>query len=63
MTYDPFTFMRENDKKYSFVMTLPEYLSTVETLWETTQEFGKLHPEHIAVNNSLGFVALDPKKE
>jgi len=62
MTYDPFTFMREHKKRYSFVITLPEYLPTVETLWKTTQEFAKLHPEHIAKDNSLGFIATDPDK-
>ncbi|KAG0131301.1 glycolipid 2-alpha-mannosyltransferase-domain-containing protein [Tuber indicum] len=62
MTYDLFTFMRENKKRYSFVISLPEYLPTVETLWKTTQEFAKLHPEHIARNNSLGFIATDPDK-
>lgn len=59
MTYDPFTFMRENNKKYSFVITLPEYRETIETLWSTTQEFAKLHPEYIAENNSLGFISDD----
>jgi Glycolipid 2-alpha-mannosyltransferase len=62
-TYDPFTFMRENNKRYSFVITLPEYITTVETLWPATQEFAKLHPELIAKNNSLGFIAEDPSKE
>lgn len=59
MTYDPFTFMRENNKKYSFVIALPEYRETIETLWSTTQEFAKLHPEYIAKNNSLGFISDD----
>lgn len=63
LTYDPFTFMRENGKRYSFVITLPEYRSTIETLWKTTQEFAKMHPEYIAEDNSLGFIADSPGKE
>ncbi|KAI5850217.1 nucleotide-diphospho-sugar transferase [Morchella snyderi] len=59
MNYDPFTFMRENNKKYSFVISLPEYRETIETLWSTTQEFAKLHPKYIAKDNSLGFITDD----
>jgi len=54
--YDPFTFMRENNKRYSFVMTLLEFRSTIETLWSTTQEFAKKHPEYIADDNSVEFI-------
>lgn len=57
--YDPFTFMRENKKKYSFVIAMPEYRATIETLWSATQEFAALHPEAIAPNNSLPFLTDD----
>ncbi len=54
--------MRENNKKYSFVIAMPEYKTTIETLWSTTQEFAKLHPEHIAEDNALEFIAEDASK-
>ncbi|KAI5818265.1 nucleotide-diphospho-sugar transferase [Pyronema omphalodes] len=54
--YDPFTFMRENNKRYSFVMTLYEYRSTIETLWQATREFVKEHPDYVADDNSAGFI-------
>ena len=59
--YDPFTFMRENKKKYGFVMTLPEYQITIETLWPATQEFIKANPQYLAPNNSLGFIVDESK--
>ncbi|KAA8911544.1 nucleotide-diphospho-sugar transferase [Sphaerosporella brunnea] len=59
--YDPFTFMRENGKRYSFVMTMYEFRATIETLWSSTREFAKKHPEYIAEDNSLGFIVDDYK--
>ena len=57
--YDPFVFMKENDKKYSFVMSLFEYPGTVPTLWDTVKEFVNDHPEHIAEGNSMQFLSDD----
>ena len=42
--YDPFTFMRENDKVYSFIISLPEYIETIPTLWEKTKQYCREHP-------------------
>lgn len=57
--YDPFRFMAENKKKYSFVLSLYEYIETIPTLWESTKKFMKNHPEHIAENNSMDFLSDD----
>lgn len=57
--YDPFRFMHENKKKYSFVLSLYEYIETIPTLWETTKKFMKAHPEHIAEGNTMGFLSDD----
>lgn len=57
--YDPFKFMRDNKKKYSFVISLYEYVETIPTLWESTKKFIKNHPEHIAEDNSLKFLSDD----
>ncbi|OMJ29084.1 putative mannosyltransferase KTR3 [Smittium culicis] len=39
--YDPFTFMRKNNKMYSFVISLFELEKTIPSLWEHTLLFAK----------------------
>ncbi|PVU93750.1 hypothetical protein BB561_003069 [Smittium simulii] len=39
LEYDPFKYMRENKKVYSFVIMLTELSRTIPTLWETTLNF------------------------
>ncbi|KAK9473577.1 nucleotide-diphospho-sugar transferase [Dipodascopsis tothii] len=56
MLYDPFKFMKDNGKKYSFVIAMPEYPLTIPTLWETTQEFARKYPQHIAPDNAVDFI-------
>ncbi len=36
--YDPFRLMHETNKKYSFVISLYEYVETIPTLWGQRQE-------------------------
>ncbi|PYH49633.1 glycosyltransferase family 15 protein [Aspergillus saccharolyticus JOP 1030-1] len=60
--FDPFRFMKENDKKYSFTLSLYEYYDTIPTLWDTTQQFVGEHPEHISNDNSMGFLSDDGGK-
>lgn len=57
--YDPFRFMKENGKKYSFVLSLYEYVETIPTLWDSVKKFMTNHPEHIAEGNSMGFLSDD----
>jgi hypothetical protein len=57
--YDPFTFMRENNKRYSFVITMYEFRATIETLWRSTREFVLKHPHYLDKDNSLGFIVDD----
>ena len=57
--YDPFRYMAENKKKYSFVLSLYEYVETIPTLWDSTKKFMKNFPEHIAEGNSMGFLSDD----
>jgi alpha 1,2-mannosyltransferase len=57
--YDPFRYMSENKKKYSFVLSLYEYVETIPTLWDSTKKFMKNHPEHIAEGNSMAFLSDD----
>lgn len=39
ITYDPFKYMRENDKKYSFVITYQELPNTIPSLWNHIQSY------------------------
>ncbi|KAL7629092.1 alpha 1,2-mannosyltransferase 2.4.1 [Parahypoxylon ruwenzoriense] len=57
--YDPFRYMAENKKKYSFVLSLYEYVETIPTLWDSVKKFMKNYPEHIAEGNSMGFLSDD----
>ncbi|PPQ85987.1 hypothetical protein CVT25_001686 [Psilocybe cyanescens] len=57
--YDPFVFMEEQKKVYSFTITMYEYQATIPTLWGHVMDFVKLHPEYIAKDNSLGFMSTD----
>ncbi|KAK4958452.1 alpha 1,2-mannosyltransferase 2.4.1 [Elasticomyces elasticus] len=59
VSYDPFKFMAEHKKKYSFVLSLYEYEATIPTLWDSTKSFIKEHPEHIAEGNSMQFLSDD----
>ncbi|KAK5939274.1 alpha 1,2-mannosyltransferase 2.4.1 [Knufia obscura] len=59
VNYDPFKFMRDNKKKYSFVISLYEYVETIPTLWDSVKKFMKNHPEHIAKDNSLALISDD----
>lgn len=54
--YDPFTFMRVNNKTYGFVIALPEYEDTIPTLWDNCETFFNEHPEYIAPNNAGQFI-------
>ncbi|KKA28891.1 hypothetical protein TD95_004154 [Thielaviopsis punctulata] len=57
--YDPFRVMAESGKKYSFVLSLYEYIETIPTLWDSTKKFMKNHPEHVVDGNSMGFLSDD----
>jgi len=59
MHYDPFRVMVEENKKYSFVLSLYEYPETIPTLWDSTKKFMKNHPEHIAEGNTMKFLSDD----
>ncbi|OGM49614.1 glycolipid 2-alpha-mannosyltransferase [Aspergillus bombycis] len=62
ISFDPFRFMKENNKKYSFVLSLYEYFDTIPTLWDSVKKFMDNHPEHIAKENSMEFLSDDGGK-
>lgn len=57
--YDPFKLMKDQGKKYSFVLSLYEYVDTIPTLWDSAKKFMRNHPEHIVADNSLDFISDD----
>ncbi|KAL8732955.1 MAG: hypothetical protein Q9181_003761 [Wetmoreana brouardii] len=59
VSYDTFKYMRDHGKKYSFVLSLYEYVETIPTLWDSVKTFMKEHPEHIVEDNSMKFLSDD----
>lgn len=55
--YDIFRFMKENNKKYGFVISLTEYETTIPTLWPTTQKFIEENKQYISKNNLMDFIS------
>ncbi|PPQ69123.1 hypothetical protein CVT26_003571, partial [Gymnopilus dilepis] len=60
--YDPFVYMEDHNKVYSFTITMYEYHATIPTLWDTVMKFAEEHPEYIAKDNSLNFMSPDGGK-
>ncbi|PKY03757.1 putative alpha-1,2-mannosyltransferase [Aspergillus campestris IBT 28561] len=60
--FDPFRFMKENNKMYSFVLSLYEYYDTIPTLWDSVKKFMGAYPGHIAEGNSMEFLSDDGGK-
>ncbi|KAK9479139.1 nucleotide-diphospho-sugar transferase [Lipomyces japonicus] len=61
LNYDPFKFMKDNNKAYSFVIGMPEYPATIPTLWDATQRFAQKYPKYIAKENAIDFIVDDNK--
>lgn len=57
--YDIFKWMKDNNKKYSFTISLPEYKETILTLWETTKNFISNNPQYLAEDNLLDWISDD----
>lgn len=57
--YDPFKFLRENNKIYGFVTTIPEYENTIPTLWPTVEQFIDTNKHDIHPNNSINFLTTN----
>lgn len=57
--FDPFKYMQEHGKKYSFVISLYEYVETIPTLWDSAKKFIKAHPEHIVEGNAMSWLSDD----
>jgi alpha 1,2-mannosyltransferase len=62
INYDTFKYMADNKKKYSFVLSLYEYVETIPTLWDAVKNFTATYPQHIVKDNSMNFVSEDDGK-
>ncbi|CCE81367.1 Piso0_001267 [Millerozyma farinosa CBS 7064] len=60
--YDVFKFMKNNNKKYGFTITLPEYKDTIPTLWDTTKKFIEQNKQYVVPNNLLEWISDDNGK-
>ncbi|CAG8659340.1 15678_t:CDS:2 [Funneliformis caledonium] len=57
--FDPFMYLKENDIKYTFTVSLYEYQKTIPTLWDSVKEFMKKYPQYIEKDNSIEFISDD----
>ncbi|KAJ7049647.1 glycosyltransferase family 15 protein [Mycena amicta] len=57
INFDPFLYMQDRNKVYGW--TMYEFDKTIPTLWGHVKDFVRLHPEHIAKDNALGFMSHD----
>ncbi|KAI5119978.1 hypothetical protein M0805_004357 [Coniferiporia weirii] len=59
VNFDPFVYMIENNKRYSFTVSLEEVKPTIPSLWNTIKNFRKTYPDIIAEDNALSFISED----
>ncbi|BGP38241.1 alpha-1,2-mannosyltransferase ktr1 [Rhodotorula kratochvilovae] len=59
ITFDPFRRMRDEKKVYGWVVSLYEYQDTIKTLWQTTKDFIKANPQHVAEPNLMEWISND----
>ncbi|KAJ7273728.1 alpha-1,2-mannosyltransferase-like protein [Mycena haematopus] len=57
--YDPFLVMQDQNKLYGFTVTLPEYPTTIPTLWNTVREFINANPSLVSPDNAMDFLSDD----
>ncbi|KAI8070421.1 nucleotide-diphospho-sugar transferase [Gongronella butleri] len=54
--FDPFQYMKDNNKLYSFALTSHEIQQTIPTYWETTKEFLKQQKDAIIQPGTPGSI-------
>lgn len=59
LNYDPFLYMEEHDKVYSFTIALEEHPATVQTLWDSVKEFVAEYPHLLDPQNAMDFLSND----
>lgn len=56
---DLFKYMRENNIKYGFTLSMHENMATIPTLWEATLKFIQAYPEYVSKDNLARFITDD----
>jgi alpha 1,2-mannosyltransferase len=51
--------MQERGMVYGFTISIYEYIETIPTLWETTKNFIKEHPQYVPERNAMTFLSED----
>ncbi|KAF7684260.1 O-glycoside alpha-1,2-mannosyltransferase omh1 [Astathelohania contejeani] len=62
MNYDPFTYLRENNKEYGFVISVLEHMSTIPSLWSDTIEFLRFNRSNLTDSTKILNFILNPDK-
>ncbi|KAJ3725938.1 glycosyltransferase family 15 protein [Lentinula raphanica] len=62
LDYDPFLYMQEHDKVYSFTISLFEWEPTIPTLWKTVKDFIAEYPQYVENHNAMDFLSNDGGK-
>ncbi|GME82227.1 unnamed protein product [Ambrosiozyma monospora] len=57
--YDPFRYLRENNKLYGFTISIYEFELTIESLWGHVKEFIQKNPQYLDKNNFMDFLSND----
>lgn len=60
--YDPFKYMRENNKIYGFTLAPLELHTTVPSLWDTIMNYTQEYPENVSRDNNMSFLTDDDGK-
>lgn len=57
--YDPFKYLKDNNKVYGFVTAIQEYENTIPTLWPTVEKFMQEYPHLLHPNNAIKFLTTN----
>ncbi|KAK7437616.1 hypothetical protein VKT23_018515 [Stygiomarasmius scandens] len=57
VTYDPFDYLRDNNKIYGFTISFYEWEQTIPTLWETVKQFMVEYPQYISKENAMHYLS------
>lgn len=60
--YDVFQFMEDNNKIYGFVLNLYDSPESVKSLWKSTMDFVKNHPQYLHRNGSYEWLKDNVQK-
>ncbi|KAJ2159062.1 hypothetical protein GGF46_003299 [Coemansia sp. RSA 552] len=59
INYDPFRYMQDNGFKYGWNIAMAEFMETIPSLWNTTLQFAREHPEAIAKDSMWQWLVND----